>query len=527
MNTAQAKTPTFIIELKDGRELEIQAKTEAEAQAIGQQFVLREKAQQRLKAEDAQRGLVTNFTKNVSDSLTDIASKIPVIGGLVDEGKAGLQTLLQGGSYDENLAYEREREQQFQDRAPNAVKGMNYAPGLYAGMRALPTGVKPGASLPAKIVGGGVVGTALGVEEGFTRGEGGVENRVNSATGAGGFGGVIGATIPIVGQIMGSLVNQFTKTTGRMPTTDDLLKLADQGYDIARAAGVSFTPQAWRSIVREFNKKIIKYGIGGTFDESVKAQNPISYGVTRQANEAAQQARAVPLTEAEQAKSITQQAYPEPISGPVSKTLKERIDTAQPGEFVPGKGNVNQALEGIQQGRYHSRQHRKAEQFDEAMRAADIRGKLNYAQAGKEHAVRKELGKLALDKDFPKNFTEAEQKAILAVVNGTRGVNSLRFLGAAASGKLLPFVLGATLPLPVSAPIFALSAAAKMSAKALTLRNARIAEQLIKSGKIPGPSPQSRDVRRLVEQLLSEAGQAGEEADVRAGRPRALPSFGH
>ncbi len=198
------------VQLEDGRTLEIDAPDEASAAAAAKSFLDREWAQKRIEAEDAQRGQVDQLFKNFSDGTTQLAANIPFAGGLVDEGNAFVRS---GGGlwgdYDQALAYERERQWQATQRSPTASKINSLAGALGGGaaiLKVLPAGASAliPKTAPARILAGGGSGVAGGAVEGFTRGEGSLDNRVAEMPLSMAVGGVAGVGFPVLAKGIGA-----------------------------------------------------------------------------------------------------------------------------------------------------------------------------------------------------------------------------------------------------------------------------------------------------------------------------------
>lgn len=201
------------VQLEDGRVLEIDAADQAGAATAAKAFLDREAAQKRISAEDAQRGAASRLFKNISDGTTQLAAGIPFAGGMVDEGNALVRS---GGGlwgdYDQELAYERERQRQASERSPTASKINTLAGGLGGGgamVKALPAGAA--ALMPqttfGRFLAGGVAGGSGGAIEGFTRGEGGLENRLAEMPLSAAVGAGFGAAFPAVAKSIGASYN--------------------------------------------------------------------------------------------------------------------------------------------------------------------------------------------------------------------------------------------------------------------------------------------------------------------------------
>ena len=201
------------VTLKDGRVLEIEAPDMSSALRAAQSFVDRESAQKRIAVEDAQRGPVGHFMKDVRDGTMQIASGIPLVGGLMDEGNAAFLT---GGGlwgdYGKELEYQRESQRQAAERHPIVASVNNFAGGIGSGgamLKAMParaTALMPTNPIGKLSVGAGT-GASGGAVEGFTRGEGGFDNRVSKMGPSAAWGIGLGMAFPAVAKGLGMSYN--------------------------------------------------------------------------------------------------------------------------------------------------------------------------------------------------------------------------------------------------------------------------------------------------------------------------------
>lgn len=128
---------------------------------------------------------------------------IPVLGGFVDEAKAGVSAGVNavtggwaGQPYDEALAYERARHAMSDAESPVA----NTITKLAGGLATAPvTPVLQAATTLGRIGAGAATGAAYGAGHGFAEGEGGFSERLGTAGEYGAAGAAIGAGLPAVG----------------------------------------------------------------------------------------------------------------------------------------------------------------------------------------------------------------------------------------------------------------------------------------------------------------------------------------
>lgn len=149
------------------------------------------------------------FLYDLGDSARNMASGVPILGGLVDEGLAGANSLM-GGDYNKTLEYIRARDRLRSQNFPESTMGQQFAGGIAGtllGTQALGLGgmgINSAAPLAQRAAAGAAVGIPVGAADGFARGEGGAENRMFTAGMGGVLGGVTGAAAPVIGQGLSS-----------------------------------------------------------------------------------------------------------------------------------------------------------------------------------------------------------------------------------------------------------------------------------------------------------------------------------
>lgn len=500
------------IDLPDGRILDVDVDTVEEAQEAGRAFMRREQAQQRLSAEDAQRGPVGNFMKNIADGTTQLAAGIPVLGGLVDEGNALVRS---GGGlwgdYDQELAYERERQAQAAQRSPAATVINTVAGGLAGGAAMIPAKAYQGANAAIKIGKATGVGGVLGAGEGFTRGEGGLQNRMEAMPGSAGFGAAFGFGVPVIGKMVGGLVNAFTQKAGRIPTTQEIKEIARQGYERAKNAGLVFSPETWNRVVDDIATAAQDYGIGGKLGQITKRANPTTSGMVNLMEKS--KGAAPDFMDVERMKRVAFNTD-EPAAPMIGGKLKRAIDESTADDYIAG--NVDEGLEGINQGRENWARASRAKTIDKAVRNAQLDNATRFTQAGYEHSLRTRFKEIAKSDDF-QYWPKAEQDAVLKVVNGSLGQNLLRLAGAASPkgglSTMFNFALTSAAP-PIGIPFALGTTAARIGATKMGVNNAKIANALVKAGERPKPTKTSRISQQIAEQLLlSQSGRAGERVN--------------
>jgi len=163
---------------------------------------------------------------------------IPILGGFVDEAKAGVSAganWLTGGRvgepYEEALEYERAKHRRSDAENPVA----NTVTKLAGGVAMAPlTPVLNATTRLGRIGAGGISGAAYGAGHGFAEGEGGFDERLKTAGDYAKFGGALGVGLPLAAQVAGGTYNAVRtaapQIAARLPgrsadnIADDLLR---------------------------------------------------------------------------------------------------------------------------------------------------------------------------------------------------------------------------------------------------------------------------------------------------------------
>lgn len=128
----------------------------------------------------------------------------------------------------------------------------------------------------------------------------------------------------------------------------------------------------------------------------------------------------------------------------------------------------------------------KGEEIAELISRARVRAP-NFSASGLENAVRTEFRQLALNPRRMRLFNQAEQAAIRKVAQGGPLENALRMLGKLAPRGVVSSALSGGAGYAIGGPLGAAvtmgaGEAGRLGATALTLRNARIAEEMMRRG---------------------------------------------
>ena len=187
--------------------------------------------------------------------LPDPSRGIPVVGGLIDEGAAlvnsGLHTLTHGAvgrPYDEGVAFQRERHRQSEAANPALATGSQLAAGVVTGAPVF-GGIAPAATLAGRVAQGVGIGSGVGAVEGFTRGEGDFHQRMASAGTGAKVGGVVGGVLPVAGSVATRAAGAAQQYLG--PTYTRLTQGADEAAEQILANRIHRSGQTPASVRRD------------------------------------------------------------------------------------------------------------------------------------------------------------------------------------------------------------------------------------------------------------------------------------
>jgi hypothetical protein len=144
------------------------------------------------------------------------------------------------------------------------------------------------------------------------------------------------------------------------------------------------------------------------------------------------------------------------------------------------------AVAALKEARNYWSRARKADVLDNLMSRAELSAP-NFSASGMENAVRTEFRALAKNQRLMRTFTQAEQAAIRKVAMGGPAENALRMLGKFAPTGVVSTGLSSGLGFLAGGPagaaaLPAAGAVARYGASKMTLRNANLANELVRMG---------------------------------------------
>lgn len=412
------------------------------------------------------------FFRRVDDAVRGAADMLTF--GLADEISAGMDTLTgtgAGGSYDENLAAQRQRDSE---------GGWERFGGQLAGAVAMPA--RLATSIPKAIGQGAATGAAYG----FGSGEDGFANRAQDAALGGAIGGAAG------GVIRGATNALQTRAAAKtIPTNDDLRKAATAAYNRADAAGVIIKPEGMQKLGTSIVGDLAEFGYDPALQPGVAAvlKRLEDAGNTNITLKGLDVIRKVAGNAAKIRDNPSQQA----LAAKIIDRIDDYID-ALPAEDVL-TGNAKQGAKALSEAREMWGRLRKSEVVDAAALKAERRAASTGSGANADNAMRQNVRGLLDNPRTARGMTEAEKAAAETVVRGTVPQNALRLAGKAAPTGIVSGGIGTTAGATIGAALAgpggagvgavaipALGKLAKNSADALTQRNVERLSQVIRSG---------------------------------------------
>lgn len=270
------------------------------------------------------------------------------------------------------------------------------------------------------------------------------------------------------------------------PTTAELGQMAGAAYKRAESAGIVVSPQSFSGMKMKMLDMLEKEGIDPTLHPKTTAA----------LKRVAETDGAVSLEKMETLRRIANDARAsmDPADSRLASKVVDEID-----DFVEGltdrdvaAGDASQAAALKEARNLYSRK-KKAEEIDRLMERAELSAP-NFSASGLENAVRAEFRALAKNEGRMRRFTPEEQAAIKHVAQGGPIENGLRMFGKLAPTGAVSTAIGSGLGFITGGPAGALglplaALGSRQGATALTMRNARRAQELMRRG--PQSSRQS------------------------------------
>lgn len=453
--------------------------------------------------------------------------------GLVgDEADARLKSWLPGGgTYDEELARNRQQEEILERDHPGAALGAEIGGallGAYATRGMLPASLAAGSLGRQMAVSGGLGGLG-GATYGFMEGEG-APDRVEGAKFGGGLGLGVGAFAPALGAGVQKVANaragaKFVNALRRnAPTSGDLRAQGRALYNQVDSAGVQIRPDAFNRLTGDIRNYLAANGLdelpgpGSLTPKSARVMQ-IAGKMGDDLNEAALagQNPGLPFSSLDQlrrhastaATNMAPDAATDRALGAMTiDKLDDFVRTLGPDDVLTGDAAALKSA--LPKAREVWSRMLKTELVDDAIEQSD-----NYL-SGAASGLRNQFKKILTNKKLAARFTEAERAAMKRVAQGSLPEVLIHNLGSGLSMIAGPMTGGAlgSFGGPIGTVAgAALGGGAAMSARraseAIARRNAEIARALVAKGGVNRLPVASSRVRNTLEPFIRRAGAMG------------------
>lgn len=267
---------------------------------------------------------------------------------------------------------------------------------------------------------------------------------------------------------------------------------AKDAYKRASDAGITLAPDSFASFQKKLSDTLGSEGIDPTLHPSATAalkrvvgtEGPVSLDQLETLRKIAKDAQASTAPADRRMGSI------------MVDQIDDYVDTLKDSDVVTG--NPEQAAALKEARNLYSRK-MKAEEIDTLIKRAELSAP-NFSGSGMENALRTEFRGLAKNEKKMRRFSPEEQEAIKKVAVGGNVENALRMLGRFAPTGVVSTAISSGLGFMTGGPagaagLPALGAASRYGATKMTMRNARLAEELMRRG--PKNSPDPRELAKL------------------------------
>ncbi len=454
----------------------------------------------RPKAPAEQPGMLSSAARGAVQGLTF---------GLADESYGLMQGLKGlatgegfGAGYERGRDEYRARDKVAKEANPVSSVAGEVVGGLGTGLGAAKSGLtlmRAGMGLPKTMAAGAAEGAAYGA----LHGAGNAENdRLLAAAQGGATGAAIGGAVPVIARGIGFALGPKAPTIG-VPTVDELAAAKKAAYKTADNAGVVYTPQAVGRINQEVARALTDIG----FDPALQPGAKVA--LQRLQDMSGQNAT---LTGLETVRKIAGNGY---ILGNRSNNLavSKIVEALDDVTTAPRAGDVlmGKAAEGgeaLKQARALAAREAKSTKLADALYSAELRSSASGSGGNIDNASRQKIATLLSDARQSRGFTADEREALERIVKGTKTQNFARLVGKLApngNGLMLAGNLYAASQMGGGAlAAGALGTAARTIADGATMRNAAIADALIRSGGVKAnlPANQQREAIEAVARAM-------------------------
>lgn len=458
------------------------------------------------------RGTLVGSFLDEANAATN-ATLAPLIDPLLPDSFQKLPQATWGERYDAAKRIQNQKDAAFDAEHPAASLGLQVAGGVGSAagaLKAAPTAARAalgmgGRTLPQKVVASTTAGAGLGAVSGFGSGEGDIGDRLKSAGNGAMWGAGVGAAVPVVAKGAGEVVGRMLNKAEPPPTTADLRTGANALYDQARQAGLTIKPQAYDRLAYNLVDDLEAAGLDPTLHPRATAALARIVG---------ERGRPIELAKLDQLRQIVRDAASptdpgeQRLAGIMREKVDAFLDTLKPQDVQ--SGNARQAVDSLTEARGTWAKMRKSEIVDEMVRRA------GESQGGFEKGLRGEITRLLKNKAASRSFTREEQIALRKVSRGGPIELLLRGASKAAPTGVVSSSLSGGAGFVAGGPAGAIAVpaaglAAKAASGALTARNLRAAQELIRRGA-PAPKRGSPLAEAYAHLIAQSGGQSGAAA---------------
>lgn len=274
-----------------------------------------------------------------------------------------------------------------------------------------------------------------------------------------------------------------------IPTKAELKARSQKAYENAKNAGATVNESSFANAVNDLRTSLLDEGMNqkltpdavAALEHIAEHKGPLTIKQLETYRKVAKNA---------ESKSFANPADAR-LAGKIVETIDSYMEGLGPKDIIAG--DAKGAVSALNEARDLWSRYRKAGVLDELMQRAELRSS-QFSGSGYENAVRTEFRQLAMNKKKMRGFSQAEQAAIKKVVNGGPVENTLRLLGKAAPTSIVSAGLGSGAGLAAGGPagavaVPAVGAVSRYAAQKMTLRNADIANALMRRGPNVPPPP--------------------------------------
>ena len=441
------------------------------------------------------------------------AGETMTLGTVGDEASAAAYSMLPGRTYEGEL-------ERFRKNEENMSTAGRVTADIAGAILPAFTGIglaSKAATLPGTIMKGAAIGGTQGGIMGFMEGEGGLQNRVDSAQSGAGLGAALGG---IVGPAAGALADKgaqwlanrraIAEAIKGAPTTEQLKEAGRAAYRAVDDAGVVIKPEAFAEaaggITADMVDSGMRTGVGRSLAPKSADLADVMFDMATDPN----YAKGIPFSEIDTLRKV---------AGAPASDMANRLESSLGTRAIEGiddfvnkltpeqvaSGNADELPALIQTARSVWSKALKSGMIDDA-----IDNSQNYL-SGEASGIRNQFARILKSPKLSRGFSELEKAAMREVINGSVPERFLNLMGGGL-GQMATMGMGAGMGgLPGFLAGTGIAAGARKGSEALANRNAEIVRALVASGKA-GTLPQiSQTPRAIVEALIRRSGEVGRQ----------------